>query len=267
MASRKRMNMLQSVRCMIGLLNQIVCLCLVCAIYGNMLHRFAGKGEGPGEYIELFAIKRNRENIFTHEMGFRVLVFDTMMDYVSSIPAPSGIGISVNDIYIFLPASGVEDSLINVLRIGSDYRHKVRSMLPLLVPPGYQPRGFNGYEVASSMNHDRVYVSYSAFPYIFVYDERLDHIHTISLVGEEINTILNVNSAHKIVEQESGSPPMIRQLYQMFTMPGNDCLAWAHMNILYLIQVNEHPYRIKRKVRFDYRDPRKAKGEKRGSYQ
>lgn len=155
---------------------------------GSLSGPLIRKGKGPGEldttgelffnsgYIYVPDYNNGRINRYTHNMETKRALGDFLMQ-----------DIAVSEEYIFgtnRNSQGFEpqkpgEGLI-VISSTKSLSDTVKTILPRIIPEGYQPQVYNSVRFAVN-RRGRVITSYSPLPWIFIFDKKFEHKNTLIL--------------------------------------------------------------------------------------
>lgn len=137
---------------------------------GKKVISFANEGRGPGEVNGVRHIDVNSKHIYVSDSGNRrINIYDQQLNFIRSEVELFSTEFYVND-NIYASESSSNYGAENLLSIKTidDFTETRASLLPRLVPLGYQPTGLNGTHFA--LNNNRLVAAYSAIPWVFIFD-------------------------------------------------------------------------------------------------
>ncbi len=157
---------------------------------GKEAKPFANEGRGPGEVNNVRHIDENSEYIYVSDSGNRrINIYDQQLNFFRTETEIYSNEFYVNDSFFVSENSlynGARD-LIIVKEI-DDFNINKATLMPRLVPLGYQPRSLNGTHF--SFNDNNVLVTaYSAIPWIFIFDDQFEPKQTIVFSKSSFDTL------------------------------------------------------------------------------
>jgi hypothetical protein len=225
---------------------------------GNILHKLGRRGSGPGEYKAIGMIIRNREYIFVADVKRAELqVFRPDYEYVTSIRNRS-VGfwpnIAVNDSMLLMEAP-IKDG-INLIQSRNAYPpwEEGKSFFPQLIPEGYQPQTYNSYLVSMN-NQGQIVVCYTGLPYLFLYDDQLNHTATIAMDSDHFSSLQNT----PVIPKPSMQRAKMRWFFLSLDLQENGDIYFSTSHHLYRLSPSgEQTYKIADKVSFRHKGEAKA---------
>ena len=156
--------------------------------FDGVLRRQIGRrGRAPGEFNQLSDFGFSGSHFFVGDAS-RIQVLSSSFEYVAAIAPQKG---------AIVPGKGMvvaANRLYTQCARGLDFRvcpfsteppfEKAPPFLPAL---GITNPSLDGIEFGVTSDGQRVFVGYTGLPYVFVFDENHEHLHTIRLVGEPVN--------------------------------------------------------------------------------
>jgi hypothetical protein len=172
--------------------NKLNCLMLA---NDNMIIRSLGRrGAAPNEFNQPTNIAFNGSKIFIQDHGNgRIQIFNKELNYITSLPAvfiPFTGTISANNKNLFITTGISDTTLVNVYHIEDNNIRFLNSFVPRLVKLNVQPIAMNNITFDVD-KRGMFYMSYTALPYILVYDSTLQAVYTIKFTGKETEQIYN----------------------------------------------------------------------------
>lgn len=157
---------------------------------GTKINSFANEGRGPGEINGVRHIDENSKHIYISDSGNRrINIYDQQFNFLRSESEIFSTQFYVNDKFLVSENSthsGVEN-LISVKPI-DDFNVTKTTLVPRLVPLGYQPTALNGTHF--SINDDnKLVVAYSAIPWMFIFDEQFVLKQTLVFSKSSFDTL------------------------------------------------------------------------------
>lgn len=154
------------------------------------IYTIGQRGRGPGDLHEPIHVEVNAEYVLIYERNNnRIQVFNKDFIPITTIDtkAPAA-GYNLNNQYLLVPEINfftINGKVVSVYQIDDDFE-KFDNLLPILTNPGTGALGNNVTTIAVS-DDQKFYIYYYGLPYIFVFDNKLNHKKTIKIVGELIN--------------------------------------------------------------------------------
>lgn len=158
---------------------------------GRAIGPLTQEGSGPGEHLYITGIWANsryifapdgnngRINLYTHNMEPDGMLSGYLY---GSIDLNDEIIVTRNRYNGVVSSDSPEERLISIFPVG-DLEDTLVTILPRIVPPGYQPGIFNnsGFSVN---NKNQIAASYTPLPWLFLFDENYNHSRTLILESE-----------------------------------------------------------------------------------
>ena len=159
---------------------------------GTLERATGGRGRGPGEFLDLFRLTATDSYLFAQDRNQRkTLIFNKEMEQVKEIQTGSSGVIAAGKNYILVPGG-----------LASNYFFEVRESRPPfevtgnffehIIPVGMQPSGYRFTRAVANKEGDFIIIV-NGLPFLFLFDEYLNHIRTIKLEGDLVHNILAEN--------------------------------------------------------------------------
>lgn len=215
---------------------------------GYLQRQIGRQGKGPGEFTNLWEIHYNGSNAFTYEDA-KIQVFSEIFDYANSFTDSFRFrlgGIAVSPAFMLMQCPTESDQLICARSNSPPYAWlKYKQLLPALELPDRS--GENSYNVAISPHGNRIAVGYKGLPYIFIYDDRFAHLHTIRFEGKDVRDFEPTVGATVPGVQEPGTRVFISRVK---FLDNSYLAARVYGTGTYVINVSDNEYQLEGKFAF-----------------
>lgn len=214
---------------------------------GNVIRKIGRKGRGPGEFSMIHGIYMNSNYVYTIDVAnSRINVYDHQLKFqttINKIFPGIQFDIASTDSILLLPSELNNDKLV-VLRNAHPPFLKLNSILPNIVRHNPKLRGFNTYSITST-NDGWVAFGFTGLPYIFVYNNNLEHVRTLffrsGLGSEEL--------FEPKVKME-GNKFMVKQFLNRLILLDKKNLLMLKSGRLYWITFTDNGYRLRGNLSF-----------------
>ena len=201
---------------------------------GPLQRRFGLKGEGPLEYNWPMGIQSNGTYFFVAQAsGLKVLSDE--LSFAATIPLsvlvllpPNPLAVSTSHIYSVCSAS----SPFRVCPRSSE--PPFDEVAPFLPSVGTSEPNFNStIHLATAPDGRYVIAAFGSLPYVFVFNDAHEHVHTIRFYGSDIR-----EHAENHELREPGIPGVgLRHLWRGIDLLGTDVIAVIQHRRVYLIHM------------------------------
>ena len=155
--------------------------------FDGILRRQIGRpGKGPGEFDFLSDFAYSGSRFFVGEAS-RIQVLSDNFEYLATMPPGN----------FLLPGTSLDaatTTLYTKCGRGQEYLVCPRSTeppfeerAPFFPALGFTNPSLDGIEFGATPDGQYVFVSYQGLPYVFVFNQRHEHIHTIRLLGDPVD--------------------------------------------------------------------------------
>lgn len=203
------------------------------------IYTIGQQGRGPADLHEPIQVETNTEYVLVHEKNNnRIQVFNK--DFISitniDVKAPAE-GFNLNNQYLVVPEINfftINGNVVSVYQIDHDF-DRFDNLLPVLTNPGRGALGNNVTTIAVADNQ-QFYIYYYGLPYIFVFDNKLNHKKTLKIIGELIrNFYENIPERLKIHPE----PEMVARQLIIGLGVTDHFLFFQISGVLFQVDINE----------------------------
>lgn len=223
---------------------------------GRISSALTRAGKGPGELNTIGDLFYNSNYLFIPDYNNgRINIYSYNMVFKNSINNYLMKDMNVTDKYIFginRTSYGFypEDSKEGLIVISSvnDLSDTIKTIMPRIIPEGFQPQVFNSVKFSIN-NHGRIISRYVPLPWIFIYDQRYNHVNTLLLSYTAFDT-LNIPELNlfkpKGTEGYGGQNP----INDIIILDNDDIYLTIRNEIVHLFKNNYARYEGHCKIRF-----------------
>ena len=150
------------------------------------------EGKGPGEYLYVTSIRSNSDILYVADANnarinrydYKLNRLDALQPFISNpttskIDLNNSIMLSGNSESAGFNPKKESSGLITITNI-EDIQDTLGTILPRIIPPGYQPAVFN--QVSFTLNqNNQIAAAYRPLPWIFIFDENQSLVKVIVL--------------------------------------------------------------------------------------
>jgi len=215
----------------------------VAGMDGTIHRKIGRKGEGPLEFHNLSELAYAGEHFFALEPS-RTQVLSKDLRYVTTTdPVESGgfaSAASATDARLYVGCGSA-----NIFRVCPRSAHppfqELSPFLPSLQIPNMGV--MESVELVAAPDGSLIFISFIALPYLFVFNEHHEHIHTLALIGKRVE-----EHDYRVADSElpvgttmsgnvgSQMRPLLRDLY----MIGHNLVAVRIFRSWYFIRISDH---------------------------
>jgi hypothetical protein len=196
------------------------------------------QGRGPSDFNKPVLVEKGADHLFIFEANNdRIQVIDRDLKSVATFDAPGFGGFNVNKQYILVPwpdLFSIDGKVVNVFQNSRDFKRIDRSLLPVITNPGTGSPGDNVTAIATSAAQ-QFYIYYYGLPFIFVYDEKLNHKRTIEITGEIIRDFYE-NVPERIINHPE--PEMLTRQLIIGLAVSDQFLFFQISGVLYQVDID-----------------------------
>ncbi|MEX0856620.1 MAG: 6-bladed beta-propeller [Balneolaceae bacterium] len=213
---------------------------------GEINGPFTREGRGPGEHLGVGVIRANLKNIYaTDPNNGRINRYTLDMKVLSSIPLQVLRTIELNNEILIFENNGIskEENLLTITSVENVY-DTLATIMPRIVPIGYEPSLYNN--LLFSVNSSGVVIaSYSAFPWIFIFDDDYQHVQTLLFEYSSFDS-LNVPEFKLEKKPSSKRYNLQRPFVYHRLMDNGDIYIGIEEELIYLTPDGEGKYKTRK---------------------
>lgn len=163
---------------------------------GDISGPFTRTGKGPGELNTVGEVFNNSESIYIPDYNNgRINRYSHDMETKRALDNFLMTDIAISEDYIFganrmsdgFAPQNPDEGLIVISSVES-LDDTVETIMPRIIPEGYQPQVFNGVRFSANDIGQSIAV-YSPLPWIFIFDENFQHTNTLILSYTAFDTL------------------------------------------------------------------------------
>lgn len=234
------------------------CLWEIDSRSGRLVRKIGRKGKGPGEFVSLQGIYSNSKNVFTYDMGIaRVNVYDHQLklkSFFTHVLSGLQMDMAVTDSLLFMPTKlNVGNDSLFMLRRASPPFTKLTHFLLKISKHKFGLSQYNVYYIDSNKKGEFVF-GFRGLPYIFIYNQQLNHVHTLFLHfdyyvnGERV-------PLEPVIKKEGNKYKMTAFFSGIYLMDDGSMIVLKRGN-LYQIKHSEKGYQLTQILYLECQDPR-----------
>lgn len=216
-------------------------------------------GRGPGEHISVDFLESNNDYLFifdssnsrVNRLNYDLTIADPLDDFSSS---PTTV-VSLNDDRILLenensalPTPPDPEQGLIVVSSTHNLKDTLATILPRIVPSGYQPFLYNATQYSINSNNT-VVATYRPLPWLFIFDEFFNHIHTLILSYSALDE-MNITPL-RFTQPQAGEGVSGQMPFTFLTLMDNGELILLIKNeLIHIYQTSNGSYDVKGKYKF-----------------
>ncbi len=194
----------------------------VSGLDGLLRRRVGREGSGPLEFDGLSSLAFAAPHFFASETS-RLQVLSTRLEYVATAPsrfsvsAAFGEGLSASATYLYAPCPMGHEALVCPRETEAPYE-ETKPFLPSL---GITQPPMDLVAVGATPEDQFVFAAYVGLPYVFVFDDNHQHVHSIIFTGTSVK-----EHAGNYKMEQPGIPGVgLRHLIPVFHVLNNEYIA------------------------------------------
>ena len=194
----------------------------VSGLDGLLRRRVGREGKAPLEFDGLSSLVYVEPHLFASERS-RLQVLSTRLEYVATTPARLGssmilgAGLSASATYLYAPCPMTHEFRVCPRETEAPYE-ETKPFLPSL---GITQPPMNSVNVGATPEDRLVFAVFRGLPYVFVFDDNHQHVHTIRFHG----TSIKEHAGNYRIER-AGIPGVgLRHLIKVFHVLNNEYIA------------------------------------------
>jgi len=161
--------------------------------HDNRLDRvIGGRGRGPGEFLDLFHLSATENYLFAQDRNqLKTIVFNKRLEVVAELPTGNSGVVAAGQKFTIVPGGFSSDHFFGVIESKPPFA-QVGEFLTHVIPAGMQPSGYRFSRAVTNRRGDFL-ITINGLPYLFLFDNNLNHLQTIKLDGEMIQSRIALN--------------------------------------------------------------------------
>ena len=193
----------------------------VSGLDGLLRRRVGREGSGPLEFVGLSSLAYAEPYFFAGETS-RLQILSTRLEYVAITPARLGSGVlggglSASASYLYAPCPMTHEFRVCPRETEAPYE-ETNPFLPSL---GITQPPMNFVTVGATPEDRLVFAVFRGLPYVFIFDDKHQHVHTIRFTGDSIKE----HAGNYRIERPGIPGVGLRSLVPVIHVLNNDYIA------------------------------------------
>ncbi|MCH8569747.1 MAG: 6-bladed beta-propeller [Balneolales bacterium] len=200
-------------------------------------------GRGPSEFLDIYHIEASEDFIFVHDRGqLKVVVFDKEFSQVGEFNTAFLGRTAVGSSLILTPSPFGSTDMFDVRKADFPFTH-LGTFKENLIPRGMQPAAYRIPLVSGNKSADFA-TNINGTPYLFLFDNDLNHFKTIRLISNRIDETVSENPELVPVASADIQSGGVRSIFAQLILSDDGSLYVSDYYTLYRFNVSENTIRV-----------------------